>query len=132
MPEKEERAVRKLVVMADNDPELLARLCAEPEAVAKEFGVVLKAGEMAQLKRVGELRRLVSEFTEARIPDPLFYPIDIWWGREVARHVLFYNPIMYPMRYPIRDWIFYPAPEQYWRGPGLVGQTPGLLRRRVR
>lgn len=129
MPEKVDPAVRKLVMMADKDPELLARLCEEPEAVAEKFGVSLAEAEIAQLRRVGDLRRLVAEFTEARIPDPIFYPIDVWWGQEIIQHVLFYNPVMYPVRYPIKDWIFYPAPVERLR---FMNRIPGLLQRRIR
>lgn len=130
MATKEDLALRKLVAAVEKDPDLLAKLCAEPQEVAAEFGVELAKAEIAQLRRVAELQRIVSEFAQARIPDPIFYPIDIWWGQVIVDHVLFYNPIFYPMRYPIVDIvrdrigpIFYPGPVlRFFAG----------LRRRVR
>jgi hypothetical protein len=128
MPESRDPALRKLVMAADKDPDLLARLCKEPETIAEKYGVSLAEAEIAQLKRVGDLRRLVAEFTEARIPDPIFYPIDRWWAEEIGKHVLLYNPVMYPIRYPIWDWIFYPVPFERFRkvlNPGLLRRRPG-------
>ena len=125
MPDHKDHALRKLVEKVDSDPRLLAKLCGDPHAVAREFGVELAEAEAEQLRRLGGLMKLVAEFTEARIPDPIFYPIDIWWSKAIAKHILFYNPIFYPIRYPIRDWIFYPIPFDRF-------QLPGLLRRRVR
>jgi hypothetical protein len=130
MAARADLALKRLVAAAEKDPELLARLCAEPEAVSKEFGVKLSEHEMMQLRRVGELQRLVTEFAEARIPDPIFYPIDIWWGRVITDYVVV-NPIFYPIRYPIVEMlrdrigpIFYPGPAER-----LVA---GHLRRRLR
>jgi hypothetical protein len=138
MATRADLALKRLVAAAEKDPDLLAKLCAEPEAVSKEYDVKLSEGEIAQLKRVGELQRIVKEFAEARLPDPIFYPIDVWWGRMIADHVLFYNPIFYPVRYPIIDIlrdrigpIFYPVGPIAYPGPWgrLVG---GDLRRRLR
>jgi hypothetical protein len=124
MADRKDLALRELVEKADGDPRLLAKLCADPHAVAAEFGVELAEAEVDQFRRLGTLMNLVSEFTEARIPDPIFYPIDIWWSKTIAKHILFYNPIFYPIRYPIKDWVFYPVPFDRFR-------MPGLLRRRV-
>jgi hypothetical protein len=139
MVKRVDPALKRLVAAAEKDPDLLARLCAEPEAIAKEYDVKLSEHEIAQLKRVGELQRIVAEFAEARIPDPIFYPIDVWWGRAIADHVLFYSPIFYPIRYPIIDIlrervgpIFYPfGPPIGYPGPG-GWFAAGDLRRRLR
>jgi hypothetical protein len=126
MPGKEEpsAALMALVEAVEKDPELKAALFKDPAKVAAKFDVKFKDEEVTQLKRVGELMRLVSEFTDGRrvvFPKPIFYPIDIWWKGVLRDHILSYRPILNPLFYPIG----YPI------DPGLKWDRPGgMLRRR--
>jgi len=140
MPNKEEpsASLKALVEAVEKDSDLRVSLFKEPAQVAAKFDVKLRDEEVAQLKRVGELMRLVAEFTAGRdkvVPGPIFYPIDIWWKRTLGEHVLKYRPMFYPLfhvlRYHIFYHIFYPIGypidldlASRWSRPG------GVLRRR--
>ena len=142
MPKDDELALKKLIEAADKDPELRARLCKEPELMAKELGIKLGTAEVQQLERIGALMQLVDEFKQARVvvdDSPIFYPIDVWWKRTIFDHIIRYRPIYYPLFYPIFYHIFYPifypvhGPVGYpiLRGPQL-GRQLGVFRKRFR
>ncbi len=90
-----ELAVKKLMEACEKDPKLQAELFRAPKELATKYGVTLEPEEEKQLKRVGELMRIINDFTEARIfgPGPIFYPVDLWWKRTLFDHIYRYEPL---------------------------------------
>ena len=108
----EHAAITKMMEACEQDPKLKARLFRDPKAVAKEHGVELSDIEVQQLKRVGTLMDLASEFKAGRIGGrgplngyPVGYAIDTWWKDTIFNHVVsyrsLYNPLFNPIFYPI-------------------------------
>lgn len=125
MPGKEEpsAALKALVEAVDKDPELKAALFKDPAKVATKFDVKFTPEEVAQLKMVGELKRLVSEFAAGRggiRPGPTGYPIDFWWKDVLHNHILSYRPIINPLFYHIGYPAFLDRGSRWSRAGGML------------
>ena len=100
----EDKNLRELLIQATKDPAFRMKFLSNPEAVAKECNVKLKAD---QLEKVKKAAAFIDSLNEIRLPPgPIFYPIDPvinqWKIAELA-NVLKYSIIAK------RRWIFYPA-----------------------
>ena len=100
----EDRKLRDLFLRATKDPDFRAKFLKNPDAVAKECDVKLKAD---QLEKIRKTAAFVDSLDDVRLPPgPIFYPIDPvinqWKIAELA-NVLKYSIIAK------RRWIFYPA-----------------------
>jgi len=103
MADDRELSVKKLMLAADQDEQLRAKLLKDPEAVAKQYNVQFQPAEVEHLRKLGSLTELINEFKVDHVhvvPGPIFYPIDVWWRRVILYHIIFYHPLYHP-GYPI-------------------------------
>ena len=123
-----EIAIKKLMEACDKDTKLRADLLRNPKEIATKYNVTLEPEEEKQLKRVGELTRVIEEFTHSRVfnPDWIRYPADVWWKQTLYDHIVepqsLFNPLFHLKPFP-----FYPAPEDFLRR-GLERQLGGFRR----
>ena len=120
--EQREIAIKRLMEAADKDPKLRAEFLKAPKEFAARQGITLQHEEVEQLTRVGELVRVIDQFTAGRIngPGPIFYPVDVWWKAVLADHVLNYQPLFHKL-FPPRGYPIGPVfrPQEVLSGPGL-------------
>lgn len=101
----EAKKLRDLLLKASKDREFRMKLLNNPEEIAKEYSVKLKA---AQIKKMKETAEFVDSLNELELPiDEILYPVERlvnqWKWEAVVRL----------SAQAVRDWrkpIFYPAP----------------------
>jgi hypothetical protein len=110
----EDKNLRALLLCATKDPAFRMRFLANPEAVAKENKVTLKADQLEKIKKTAAF---IDSLNDIRLPaGPIFYPIDPVlnsWTLGEIRNVLKYS---YIARIP---WIFYAPDMNKVAGAGI-------------
>jgi hypothetical protein len=100
----EDKNLRELLLQATKDPAFRTKFLKNPEAVAKEAGVKLKA---EYLDRVKKTAAFIESLDDLRLPPgPIYYPVDdvlTRWKITELTDVLKYSII------EKWKWIFYPA-----------------------
>jgi hypothetical protein len=101
----EDKNLRALLLCATKDPAFRMRFLSNPEAVAKENKVTLKADQLEKIKKTAAF---IDSLNDIRLPPgPIYYPIDPVlnsWTLGEIKNVLKYSYI------PRLRWIFY-APD---------------------
>lgn len=80
-------AVNRIEAKAD---ELIARLAAEGANSPADVFLTVDVGRMARAEAAGLLRPYDSEVIEARIPDHLQHPDNLWFGVSKRARIIFY------------------------------------------
>ena len=99
----EDKNLRDLLLQATKNPDFRMKFLKNPEAVAKECNVKLKADQLEKIKKTAAF---IDSLDDIRLPPgPIFYPIDPMlnqWKKIELASVLRYIVAK-------KRWIFYPA-----------------------
>ncbi len=116
----EDKNLRALLLNATKDPAFRMRFLSNPEAVAKEHKVTLKADQLEKIKKTAAF---IDSLNDIRLPPgPIYYPIDPIlnsWTLGEIRNVLKYS-YLGKLR-----WIFYPAEIDRVVGAGIKRTLKG-------
>jgi hypothetical protein len=93
---RDEVRMNEMFDAAHRDRNLKQRLLTDPEAVAKEWGVVLGQTEVARLKKIGTFAEMAAEAKIGslfRHCDPrVCYPSTVWLAQEVYELIEIFVP----------------------------------------
>ena len=98
----EDKKLRDLLLRATKDPALRMQFLSNPEAVAKQYDVMLKPEYLEKIKKAASF---IESLNDIRLPiGPIFYPLDAVlnsWTQTEMMAVIRYPAYRHP-------WISYP------------------------